>query len=255
MTRLHRFIWLSVSVFLLFFSTSSPAAENYKGAWERKAHYLNGNLAGTEPASLVITDGAFNSVVLAPPEKACGFSATLSVAGSQMNIKVAVSSCPSDIPAETEITYTFQVNQEGLTLTHSLPEGLVKEIYVRRNSGTGSGTSSPEICTHPYCGTWLRTATSVGGELVHNEPSTAVITDKTYWAVAAACYNLLDIMSVKGNQVLLKMVRHNCPTPAGFMPPGHLVPGTWKLTQNGKKLSIIDTNYGVAVTTDFKRLK
>lgn len=255
MTRLHPFIWLSVIVSMLFSATSAPASGEYRGVWERKAHYLNGALAGTEAASLVITDGAFNRVVQAPPEKACGFSASLSVTGPQMKVTVAVSSCPSDIPVGSEITYTFFVNPNELTLTHSRPQGIVKEVYVRRNQDSGSGSSTPEICTHPYCGTWLRTATYVGRELVHSEPSTAVITDTTYWAVAAACYNLLDIMSVKGNQVLLRMVRHNCPTPAGFMPPGHLVPGTWKLTQNGEKLSIIDTNYGAVVTTDFKRLK
>lgn len=231
------------------------ASETYTGVWKREGHYLNGVFKGSEPSTLIIGSGAFNRVTLAPPEKACGMSASLSVSGHQFHIKVVVSSCPSVIPVDTEQIYTYKVERGKLTLTHPTPQGRIKEIFNREGQTGGAGGSTSDACAHPYCGTWLRTATYVAGDLVHGEPSTAIITNKTYWAVAAACYNLLDIISVQENRVTLKMVRHNCPTPPGFMPPGHLVPATWKLVKNGEKLVIIDTNYGVAVTTDFKRLK
>ncbi|WP_022664427.1 hypothetical protein [Desulfospira joergensenii] len=249
------FSGISLFIFLVFFPALLAASESYIGIWKRDSHYLNERLMGREPASLVITTDAFNKVVKAPPEQACGMSASLSVQGDKLHTRVVVSSCPSTIPAGKEITYTYQVSAGKMTLTHASSRGRVKEIFSKEVQAGTPGSTQAEPCAHPYCGTWLRTATYVGGKLTHTEPSTAVITDKTYWAVAAACYNLLDIMSVEETRVLLKMVRHNCPTPAGFMPPGHLVPGTWKLTENGEKLSIIDTNYGVAVTTDFKRLK
>lgn len=249
-----RYLLILWVVFLMF-PYILPASEIYTGVWKREGHYLNGMFKGSEPSTLVISSDAFNRVILAPPEQACGLSASLSVSGDQFYIEVVVSSCPSIIPIDTRLIYTYKIERSKLILTHTTPQGKVKEIFNRENQAGGAGGTAADACAHPYCGTWLRTATYVSGNLVHTEPSTAVITNKTYWAVAAACYNLLDIISVLENKVTLKMVQHNCPTPPGFMPPGHLVPATWKLVNNGEKLVIIDTNYGVAVTTDFKRLK
>lgn len=251
MTRTSLLRFTFTVIFSILFSASAYASGDYIGVWQREARFLNGTLAGSEPASLVITEAAFNSVVTAPPELACGFSASLSVSGSQMAVTVAASSCPSRTPVGAQITYTYNVAPGGnkLTLTHSTPEGQVKEVYNKTNHATGSG------CSHPYCGTWLETGTFVAGEPVESEPATAVITDKTYWAVTSVCYAFADITSVVDTLVTLTMINHNCPTMPGFMPPGHVVPATWKLSENGQKLAITDTNYGTPVTTEFKRLQ
>lgn len=113
-------LWIAFIVF----PDVLPASENYSGVWKREGHYLNGVFQGSEPSTLVIGSDAFNRVILAPPEKACGLSASLSVSGDHFYIEVLVSSCPSVTPVDTRLIYTYKVEPSKLTLTHTTPHQL-----------------------------------------------------------------------------------------------------------------------------------
>ncbi|MEW6264300.1 MAG: hypothetical protein AB1641_14615 [Thermodesulfobacteriota bacterium] len=234
------------------FGRPAWAAPDYTGAWTRQAKYVNNNPAGSYPAFLVLGETAFNSIVQAPPDQACAFTGVMTVQGGQMKVRVAVSSCSARIPEGSERVYQFTLSPDGRTLTTRIKEGQddVKEVYQRTSQTSGS-----QGCRHPFCGTWMRIETYTGNELVHTEPAATVITDDTYYSVAASCYNSLTIKKVEGTTVTMVMIGHNCPTPPGFMPPGFQVTADWRLSDDGQQLIIVDTNYGVAVKTVFKRIK
>jgi len=108
--------------------------------------------------------------------------------------------------------------------------------------------------SHPLCGTWNRTATYVNGEIMNTTPAYTVITEKTYYSIAPACYNTLTIDSFHDNSFTMTMVSHNCQT-IGVMAPGTVIQQTFTLSNRGNTLVIINTEYGAEVKTVFERLK
>ncbi|MEW5724268.1 MAG: hypothetical protein AB1896_14250 [Thermodesulfobacteriota bacterium] len=225
----------------------------FAGKWVRTAKYVNGELKGPAPATLILSLTSFSKIVPAPPEEACAFAGLMAVGGGQMKVTVQVSSCPSNVAVGSVIEYAFTVTDAGktLTTTRAEPAGTVKEVYQRDREGlTQTGT-----CSHPLCGTYNRTATYVNGQLEHTTPAYTVITEKDYYSVNDLCYNALTINSVGTDNFTMTMIGHNCPTPPGVMGPGTVVVQTYELRDEGRTLIVVNTEYGAEVKTVFTRLE
>ena len=78
-------------------------------------------------------------------------------------------------------------------------------------------------------------------ELVNTTPAYTVITEKTCYSIAPACYNTLTIDSFHGDSFTMTMVSHNCPTGGPVMGPGTVVEQTFALANEGNTLTIINT--------------
>lgn len=243
---------LILSLIILFVGRVE-AGPLYVGAWSRTAKYINGALNTTLPATLVLTETIYSSINPAPPEEACAFTGSMEVNGGLMKVTVQVSACPAAVAVGSEKVYNYVVSNGGrtLTTTTNTEEGAVKQVYEKKNEGISLG----QACSHSLCGIWNRKATYVSGEFVHNTPAYTVITEKTYYSIAPACYNALDINSFQGNTFTMTMTSLNCPTPTGVMAPGTVVVQTFALTDEGDTLTISNTEYGAEVKTVFQRLK
>jgi hypothetical protein len=229
------------------------ASASYEGKWVRTSKYVDGVLSTTQPAVLVLTLSSFTYIGSAPPEDACGFSGTMRVLGGHMKVSVQVSSCPTKVAVGVLLDYAYTVTEAGLGLTTSIAtaEGVVKEVWKKDTEGLlPSGA-----CTHPLCGTWNRVATYVNGELMHTVPAYTVFTQATYYSVTATCYNTLSLDSVGADTFTMTMKSHNCPGPPGYMGPGTVVMQSYELRDEGQTLIVINTQYGGAVKTVFKRLE
>jgi len=250
-------LWsLWVLFLVLFFAMRVQAGPSYVGMWQRAAKYVDGILQNNIPATLVLSETSYSSIIPAPPDEACAFTGSMTVHKGRMRVVVKVSACPETIPVGMLHEYYFAVTERGRTLTTTRTIGgkRVKQVYHRQRAQK-SDAGTIQRCSHPLCGTWNRTATSVNGKMMNTTPAYTVITEKTYYSIAPACSNTLTIDSFHGNSFTMTMVSHNCPTGGPVMGPGTVVEQIFTLTNEGNTLTIINTEYGGEVKTVFQRLK
>ena len=160
-------------------------------------------------------------------------------------VNVAVSACAAPAGGDV-LVYDYTLDGNLLTTTHPRGGDLVAETFTRGAPGDSS------VCSHPYCGTWLRVATYVDGTLMNNAWSVAVVRNDDYYAVAEACANYLTMDSIEGETVTQTMVSHDCP--GGATPPGNVFVSEWTLSEGRERLVVVNAQYGAAVRTDFVRL-
>lgn len=227
------------------------AAPDYAGTWVLEKAYLNGAPVAGLAETLVISATAFNSITEAPPEKACAYGGPMVVTGDKMRVTVGVGSCPGSFSPGSEIVFTYNISQDWkkMTLSALTGEGELKRVYVRLIM---HGSGEPP-CSHPFCGIYNRTHTYVGEELMNQAPAYTVITGASYYSITDVCYNLLTMDSVEGPNVKMTMTTNTCP--GGVMPPGTVVISTFKLSEDGDTLTVVNTQYGAPVKTIFKRLR
>lgn len=258
MKKMCGLVVCALLILLLVGSFSIPveASPSYVGTWQRAAKYVNGVLKNNIPATLALTETSYSSIVPAPPEEACAFTGSMFAHNGVMKVTVKVSACPETVPVGALYEYHFAVTDGGqtLTTTRTISSKILKQVYHRQRTQEG-GAGTRQTCSHPLCGTWNRTTTYVNGALIHTTPAYTVITEKTYYSIAPACYNTLTIDSVQGNSFTMTMVSHNCPTGGMGIEPGTVVEQTFTLTNEGKTLTVINTEYGGEVKTVFQRLK
>ena len=243
---------------ILFAFFNSPAMADQsalQGQWILQQKSKNGLAVADATGALIITGAAFNLIDYTPAEDACAFSGELALAPATMRVTVGISSCSTGFPVGDTAEFQYALAPDGstLTMTRTTVSGQTGRTYKRPEPG-GGGPTPTQPCTHPFCGTWNRTATYVNGELANNSPAYTVITDNEFFSITNVCFNRLTITQVDGANVTLSMIGHNCPTPAGYMPPGTIIVQTFQLSENAQKLTVVNTQYGATVTTIFARL-
>lgn len=241
---------LSGALLLLALAHQPGFALGPEGVWVRESKTLDGAPVTTATATLIVGPAVFNHVDMDPNDN-CAFSGPMVLTPTTMTVEITFGSCPSEYPIGQTLVYSYTLANEKLTTTRNTELGLLVEEYSRSPI-----QSEEEMCSHPLCGTWLRVETWAGGEFMHAEPSIAIFTDTDYWAVAAMCFNELSVDSVVGNVLTMTMLVHNCPVGPGYpMQPGFVVIQTFELTEDGNRLKITNSQFGMPVDTIFIRLE
>ena len=105
-------------------SKTTKTSANYVGTWMRTGTYTNGELVGTEPATMELTKKSFHSY-----NKYCDNSGDLTVTGNSIVMYITKSDCPSLLSVGTTTTSTFSVSKNVLTVINNEWGAEVKETY------------------------------------------------------------------------------------------------------------------------------
>jgi len=109
-------VWfLGILLLLLLFSIPVEAGPRYVGIWQPAAKYVDGALQNNIPATLVLTETSYSSIVPAPPEEVCAFSGSMLVHNGVMKVTVKVSACPEAVPVGLMRKYHYTVTDGGRT--------------------------------------------------------------------------------------------------------------------------------------------
>ncbi|SDN32302.1 hypothetical protein SAMN04488516_101396 [Desulfonauticus submarinus] len=253
-----RLFIINLIIIILYPSLLLAQNKPYIGIWERKATYINKKLVSKEKSLLFITKKDYIELFTNSKIKNCSFSGKIRVKKNNIYLKINMSSCYK-IKKGEKIVYTYYINSKGnLILKTNKNNRIIKKIYTRRYFSKFHSIEKiygKPLCSHPLCGIWNRVATYTGDELVNNTPAYTVITEYDYYSIAPICYNYLKINSIQADQFTMTMTRHNCPTGGLGIKIGDKVIQKYYLTDNGNKLVIINTSYGIPVKTVFIRIK
>ena len=101
-----------------------------------------------------------------------------------------------------------------------------------------------------YIGTWLRQATYTNGQLVGRNPATLVLNKSSFDSTAGGYFVKGDI---KASGSTIKMITRstNCPGHSR----GTVTTHAYALSDNGKTLTLVNTQYGAEVKEVYKRGK
>lgn len=103
----------------------SPSEGNIYGTWTRTATYADGELLNTVPATLFINeDGSYQS-----SSADCATSSTQLVTDNSIAVSMTQSSCPGNIALPYNLTYTFEIAEDGQSMV--MMTANVKEDYIR----------------------------------------------------------------------------------------------------------------------------
>lgn len=98
--------------------------DSFIGTWLRQGTYINGALAHTTPATMVLNKDSFYST------GTCSTSGSLSYKGGTMTMIMTQSSCPGGLVLPYTVTFTCQISDKGERMT--LQVANVMEKYLRK---------------------------------------------------------------------------------------------------------------------------
>lgn len=94
------------------------------GTWFRQGTYINGALAHTTPATMVLNKDSFYST------GTCSTSGSLTYKDGTMTMKMTQSSCPGGLKLPYTVTFNYHISDKGKRMT--LKVANVMEKYLRK---------------------------------------------------------------------------------------------------------------------------
>ena len=126
--------------------------------------------------------------------------------------------------------------------------GVFSLVFLLAIVFVGCGSSQAQMKKAAYLGAWIRQATYTNGQLMHEEPATMELEEKSFRSSNKYC-KVSGGLSVEGNTIIMVTQSTDC--------PGHTIgtktTSTFTISDDGNTLTTINTEYGAEVKEIYKR--